>query len=271
LLRVSSGGRGHFIDAAQASLYGIAVREWRGFVYVNLGGGQGVLADNFNANHDSFDHWPLENLAVGRRLTKHIHCNWKVFWDNYNECVHCPTVHPALASLVPIYKRGIMEPRDDPNWRTMAASKDPAFAGGLRNGASTWSIDGKIVGREFPNLTQEERRIGYHYMTSLPSHYLVLHADHVRSTRLLPLGPEHTQLEIEWLFAPETLADPAIDIAGACDFSAQVMAEDGTVCELAQRGMHAAPHARGFLLPEEYDVYRFQQWVRDALAGAPSG
>jgi hypothetical protein len=35
----------------------------------------------------------------------------------------------------------------------------------------------------------------------------------------------------------------------------------------AQRGLHAAPHARGFLMPEEYDVYRFQQWVRAAVPG----
>jgi len=122
------------------------------------------------------------------------------------------------------------------------------------------------VGARFPQLTDEEKRLGYHYMTSLPSHYVVLHVDHVRSTRVLPLGPEVTELEIEWLFPTETLADPDADIARACDFSAQVMAEDGAACELAQKGLHAAPHLRGTLLPEDYDVYRFEQWVRQQLS-----
>ena len=161
-----------------------------------------------------------------------------------------------------------MEPRDDPNWTAHAGSDDPLYRGGLRDGAATWSVDGRSLGHEFARLSAEERRLGYHYMTSLPSHYLVLHVDHVRSTRLLPLGPEETELTIEWLFPKETLADRAVDIMRACDFSAEVMAEDGAVCELTQRGLHAAPHERGFLMPEEYDVYRFQQWVRGALAPA---
>jgi Rieske 2Fe-2S family protein len=89
--------------------------------------------------------------------------------------------------------------------------------------------------------------------------------DHVRSSRLLPLGPETMELEIQWLFPKETLANPAADISRACDFSAQVMSEDAAVCELTQRGLHAAPHKQGHLLPEDYDVYRFQQWVRGQL------
>jgi Rieske 2Fe-2S family protein len=51
----------------------------------------------------------------------------------------------------------------------------------------------------------------------------------------------------------------------ACNFSARVMQEDAAVCELAQRGLHAAPHTHGTLMPEEYDVWRFQEWVRQSL------
>jgi glycine betaine catabolism A len=254
-----------YLDTTQLSLYPVALRNWRGFLYVNLGGEAAAGEDHFNSNHDSFGNWPLEELVVGRTLTKPLHCNWKVFWENYNECLHCPGVHPGLSSLVPIYKRGIMEPRDDPEWRSHAGNEDPGFAGGLRRGAATWSLDGRPVGAEFPGLSADERRLGYHYMTSLPSHYIVLHVDHVRSTRLLPLGPETMELEIEWLFPRATLDDPRADIARACDFSAQVMAEDGAVCELTQKGLHSAPHTHGQLMPEDYDVYRFQQWVRGQL------
>jgi Rieske 2Fe-2S family protein len=255
-----------YFDTPQLSLYPIALKNWRGFLYVNLAAEANRQADHFNSNRESFGNWPLEELAVGRTLTKRIECNWKIFWENYNECLHCPGVHPALSSLVPIYKRGIMEPRDDPQWRAHAGVQDPTYAGGLRSGAETWSLDGKTVGARFPRLTEEERRLGYHYMTSLPSHYVVLHVDHVRSTRILPLGAESTELEIEWLFPRETLSDPKADIARACDFSAQVMAEDGAACELTQKGLHASAHVRGQLLPEDYDVYRFQQWVRQQLS-----
>ncbi len=254
-----------YLEPRDLPLYGVAIKVWRGFAYVHLGDPAQAGEGHFNENRDAFGHWPLEELVVGRTLTKRVACNWKVFWENYNECLHCPGVHPALSSLVPIYKRGIMEPRDDPQWRTHEGNGDPLYAGGLKQGAQTWSLDGAPVGPTFPQLTAEQRRLGYHYMTSLPSHYLVLHADHVRSSRLLPLGPEAMELEIQWLFPQQTLADPKLDIGRACDFSAQVMSEDAAACELTQRGLHSAPHAHGYLLPEDYDVFRFQQWVRRQL------
>jgi Rieske 2Fe-2S family protein len=266
LARIPSAGRPHHVRVAETALYPIALREWQGFVYASLGDPARSLGDNFNANTETVAHWPLAELVVGQRLTKRIRCNWKVFWENYNECLHCPGVHPELSSLVPIYRRGILEERDDPNWRERAGDPDPAIKGGLRRGAATWSVDGRSLGHEFPGLTDEERRIGYHYMTSLPSHYLVAHVDHVRSSRLLPLGPEETELEIEWLFPQATLADPAVDIQQVCRFSAEVMAEDGAICETNQRGLKSRPHRQGMLMPEEYDVFRLHEWLRAELA-----
>ncbi len=266
LARIPSSGRPHHVDASSSGLYSIPLKDWEGFIYVNLGDAGRGFSENFNANTETVAHWPLRDLAIGHRLTKRLKCNWKIFWENYNECLHCPGVHPGLSSLVPIYKRGILEERDDPNWRAHAADPDPAYKGGLRTGAATWSVDGRSLGHEFAGLSDEERRVGYHYMTSMPSHYLVAHVDHVRSTRVLPLGPEEMELEIEWLFPKETLADPAVDIQHACRFSAEVMAEDGAICETNQRGLRSRPHVQGVLMPEEYDVYRVQEWFRAELA-----
>jgi len=259
------GGRPHHVPINETALYPIALRQWQGFVYVNLDNSSRGLDEQFTSNADTLAHWPLAQLVVGHRLIKRIKCNWKIFWENFNECLHCPTVHPGLSSLVPIYRRGIMEQRDDPDWMAHAADADPAHIGGLRSGAATWSVDGLSLGHEFPALTAEERRIGYHYLTSLPSHYLVAHVDHVRSSRLLPLAADETELEIEWLFPAATLADPDVDIHKVCDFSAQVMAEDAHACETNQRGLRSAPHVQGWLMPEEYDVLRLHEWLRAQL------
>jgi Rieske 2Fe-2S family protein len=266
LARIPSAGRPHFVERERHGLYPLAVRVWRGFVYVNLAGAEGPGFDeHFNANTAQFANWPLEELVPGHRMATRVRCNWKVFWENYNECLHCPGVHPALVALVPIYRRGIMEPRDDPQWAGHDAGDDPQYQGGLRQGAASWTVDGRSLGHEFPALTAEERRVGYHFMTRLPSQYLVLHVDHVRSTRLLPAGPEELDIEVEWLFPAATLADPAVDIMKACKFSAGVMLEDAAICEVAQRGLRSRPHERGVLMPEEYDVWRFHEWLREAL------
>ena len=173
---------------------------------------------------------------------------------------------PEVSALVPIYGRGLLEERDDPEWKAHAADADPKYKGGLRSGAATWSLDGRTTGKPFPGLSDADRQAGHVYMTSLPSVFLVGHVDYVRVVRLLPLGPEKTELRVEYLFSPETLADPGFDLRNVVDFTNLVMTEDAEVCELNQRGLRAGPHARGVVMPEEYVIRQFHDWLRAELA-----
>ena len=175
-------------------------------------------------------------------------------------------MHPQLSQLVPIYGRGLLEERDDPQWRAHAADSDPKFKGGLRSGAVTWSLDGRTTGMPFPDLSDADRKAGHVYMTGLPSVFLVGHADYVRVVRLLPMGPERTELRGEYLFSPQTLADPKFDLRNVVEFTNRVMTEDAQVCELNQAGLHARPHVRGVVMPEEYVIRQFHEWLGAELA-----
>lgn len=247
-------------------LYGLPVTEWNGFLFTALTASPPPFSASFDLPLHRLDDWRLADLVVGHRLTKTLRCNWKVFWENYNECLHCPGVHPRLAQLVPIYGRALLERRDDPAWQDHAADDDPRYGGGLRAGAESWSTDGKPAGVLFPGVSAADRKTGHLYMTSVPSVFIVAHVDYVRVVRLLPLGPEETAMSIEFLFLPETIADPEHDITRAVEFTDIVMSEDAAICERNQRGLHALPHAAGVLMPEEYAIRQFQDWVRAELA-----
>jgi Rieske 2Fe-2S family protein len=266
LLRTASRTHASGFCLADYPLYKIRVKEWNGFVFVALTGNPPPFEKIFDLPLDRLDAWPLQELVVGHVLLKTIQSNWKIFWENYNECLHCPGVHPKLSQLVPIYGRGLLEERDDPEWQAHAADADPKYKGGLRSGAATWSLDGRTTGKPFPGLSDADIQAGHVYMTSLPSVFLVGHVDYVRVVRLLPLGPEKTELRIEYLFSPETLADPAFDLRNVVDFTNLVMTEDAEVCELNQRGLRAGPHARGVVMPEEYVIRQFHDWLRAELA-----
>jgi len=266
LLRTSSRTHASGFRLADYPLYKISVKEWNGFVFVALTGNPPPFEKIFDLPLDRLDAWPLQELVVGHVLLKTIQSNWKIFWENYNECLHCPGVHPKLSQLVPIYGRGLLEERDDPEWKAHAADADPKYKGGLRSGAATWSLDGRTTGKPFPGLSDADRRAGHIYMTSLPSVFLVGHVDYVRVVRLLPLGPEKTELRVEYLFSPETLADPGFDLRNVVDFTNLVMTEDAEVCELNQRGLRAGPHAHGVVMPEEYVIRQFHDWLRAELA-----
>jgi Rieske 2Fe-2S family protein len=266
LLRTPTAGPESGFDRDALSLYGVALHEWRGLVFVNLDEAPKDFAHSIDTSLDRLDNWPIESLSVGHTLNKTVRCNWKIFLENYNECLHCPSVHPALCDIVPIYGRAIMEPRDDARWAAHAGTDDPRWRGGVKPGAATWSVDGRSTGHEFPDLTEAERQAGYLFVTGIPSFYIVAHVDYVRIVRLRPLGPDRTEILAEWLFPEAALADPRVDLANTVDFSALVMAQDADVCELNQRGLGALPHRHGVLMPEEYAIHQFHQWVRSELA-----
>ena len=266
LLRTSSKAHPQGFDPADYPLYKVRVHEWSGFVFVSLSDDPPAFERIFDTPLNRLDAWPLKDLVLGHTMDKMVNSNWKIFWENYNECLHCPTVHTALSSLVPIFGRGLLEERDDPEWSRHAADPDPRYKGGLRAGAATWSTDGQAVGVPFPGLAEEDRKTGHIYLTGLPSMFLVGHVDYVRSVRLLPLGPERSELRVEYLFSRETVADPAFDMRKVVDFTNQVMIEDAEVCEINQRGLRARDHVRGVVMPEEYVIRQFHEWLGQELA-----
>jgi len=266
LVQTSSMLHGDGFEMRDFPLYKLPVTEWNGFIFAALTAEPPPFAKAFDLPLNRLDDWQLGELVIGHRLHKTIECNWKIYWENYNECLHCPGVHPRLAQLVPIFGRALLERRDDPRWQDHAADDDPKYRGGLRSGAESWSMDGKPCGVLFPKVSAEDRKLGHVYLTSYPSVFLVAHIDYVRVVRLRPLGPERTEMSIEFLFLPETLADSKHDIMKAVQFTDAVMSEDAEICELNQRGLHALPHAAGVLMPEEYAIRQFQDWVRSELA-----
>ncbi|TKB32224.1 MAG: aromatic ring-hydroxylating dioxygenase subunit alpha, partial [Mesorhizobium sp.] len=42
-----------------------------------------------------------------------------------------------------------------------------------------------------------------------------------------------------------------------------VLEEDADICEVNQNGLRSRRHKAGVLMPEEYDLHRFHNWVRE--------
>lgn len=251
-------------DRADHPLLSVAVAEWGGFVFVNLDPDAAPFDTTFGAETAYVANWPLSEMRVGHTYSRVLDCNWKIFWENYNECLHCPNIHPELCELVPIYGRAIMARRDDPDWQAHADETTPRVSGGLREGAETWSMDGSAQGR-LPGLTEEDLSAGQRYVTFMPSVFIAHHADYVRTVRLRPLGVDRMELSAEWLFHPDLADRPDFDMERITSFAKLVMDQDGAACELNQAGLGAGRFDRGVLMQEEYEVFLFQDWIRGQL------
>ncbi|PZF77508.1 aromatic ring-hydroxylating dioxygenase subunit alpha [Aestuariivirga litoralis] len=245
-------------DRAAHGLKPVACRVWNGFLFLNLAAAPGGLFADVGL--DTLGNWPMAGLVTGHHWETEIACNWKTFWENYSECLHCPGIHPELCDMVPVYGRGIMGPSEALGWAPGAPQ-----APNLRAGAKSWTLDGEPCGPEFPNLSEAERLAGYSFVTLWPSTYVVAHVDYVRSVRIEPLAPERTRLVAEWHFTPETMAQPGFDAARVAAFAKIVMEQDGEASEMNQRGMRSPAFRAARLMPEEYEIHRFHRWVLNEM------
>ena len=250
-------------DASAHGLKPVSHRVWNGFLFLNLSADPGeIWADVGLA---TLDNWPMEALVTAHRWETEIGCNWKAFWENYSECLHCPGIHPELCDLVPVYRSGVMGASEALGWMP---EEGPAPSA-LREGAQTWTLDGNPCGPVFAGLTDEEKRIGHSFVTLWPSAYVVAHPDYVRAVRIVPMGPERTRLVAEWYFTPETLAQPGFDAAKVAAFARIVMGQDGAASEMNHRGIRSPAFTAARLMPEEYEIHRFNSWIRAEMEDTP--
>jgi len=246
-------------ERAAQGLFPVHLKQWNGFVYICLADAPPEFAPDMGL--DVLDNWPMEDLAVGHVLEKHMACNWKVFWENYNECLHCPGVHPELSDLVPVYRQGIMSAEE----RARVAAGGGAQPA-LKSGARSWTQTGAPCGPEFSNLTEEERERGHTFVTLYPTMYIVAHVDYVRTVSLTPLGPEQTRLRAEWLFPPATLARADFDLEAVTGFATTVLMQDSAACEINQRGLRCMKFQAARLMPQEFAIHDFHNWVSARMA-----
>ena len=246
---------------ADHGLLKVNVKVWNGFVFVCLSDNPPDFEHVPDLGAHALDNWPMDSLVTAHTYVEVIACNWKGFWENYNECLHCPGTHPELCDAIPIYKKGVMSASELPDW-----TPDQPGGTDLKEGSFTWSMNGKPCGPEFPGLTVEERARGQTFVTLWPTMYVVAHVDYVRAVSLRPLGPEQTELRAEWMFTKETLAQKDFDLDNVTRFATLVMHQDAEASAMNQRGLKSSAFKAGRLMPQEFDVHHFQNWVRKQLA-----
>jgi Rieske 2Fe-2S family protein len=236
-----------FADAVVDELGLIKVRSatWGGWLFVNLSGTAVELADAVgNLDNELARYRPAELSVVASREYL-VDANWKVIYENYLECYHCPSVHPELSRVQ----------------RTSGGENFVAqglWSGGfldLRNDAVSASLDGTGQDWNFPLLDdQQARSVRYHAL--LPNLFVTALHDYVLTHRLEPLAAGRTRIACEWLFAPDFLAEGR-DSGYAVEFWEATNKQDWASCESVQRGVSSYGYRPGPLSPSETAVRDF--------------
>lgn len=249
------------------ALYEAEVDTWGGFLFVNLSERPACTLAEFLAEEaENVERWPLAGLVSVHREVSTLACNWKVFWENYSECYHCPGLHPELCRVVPLYREGLLSYADS---RTSLPPQAQDTRPRVAPGFTTWTLDGqsKLPLIEGPNAA--DRALGVVFASFTASLFVVAHPDYVRSVRILPRGPERVELTVDWLLPPGVAERQPEELERMVELGRLVVAQDGRVCEINQQGLRSRRHCEGVLMPQEESVHAFNEWLRSRLLERP--
>ncbi len=232
-------------------LHGVHAEVWDGHVFHQRGRRRRRRSRRSSADLPvKFRSWRMEDLRLGRRIVYDVKANWKLIVQNYNECLHCPNLHPALNKLSH-YLSGENEPL---NAGYMGGRMD------LRPGVATLSIDGTCPRALLPDLSEDDRRRVYYYAI-FPNMLLSLHPDYMMVHTLWPMAPDRTINVCEWHFQTSELARPDFDASDAIDFWDMTNRQDWHVCELSQAGISSRAYTPGPYSNREDLLYAFDRMI----------
>ncbi|HEY6111410.1 MAG TPA: aromatic ring-hydroxylating dioxygenase subunit alpha [Chthoniobacterales bacterium] len=222
---------------------------WAGFIFVNLDDKALQLEKWFEPLAEKFSHWNMSILRGAKRIEYDVRANWKLMFENYSECYHCPGVHPQLQKVSP-YDSAENDLIEGP------------FLGGFMkiNRGKSLTMSGNacasFVGK-IENLQQ------VFYYSIFPNMLLSLHPEYVMVHQLWPQFPDRTLILCDWLFHPDAFDRPDFNPDDAIEFWDMTNKQDWHVCELSQQGISSraykpGPYSARESIPAAWDKYYFR-------------
>ena len=224
---------------------------WDGHIFINLGAHHRPLRDQLEDLPERFAAWRMADLRLGRRIAYDVKANWKLIVLNFNECLHCPNLHPALNRLHHYLGAENVAPT-------------ACYCGGamrFRDDVETMSVDGKRRRDYLPGLNESQRQEVAYY-SIYPNLLLSLHPDYVMTHTLWPRAHDRSEIICEWHFHPTELARPDSPIDDAVEFWDVTNREDWWISEQSQAGIQSRVYEPGPYSEREELLWSFDEIVR---------
>jgi len=211
-------------DRAQNSLVPIRVETWECFVFINLDNNAAPLAEFLGGLVQRVAPLGISKLHYFDRRTFNIHCNWKVFVDNYLDGgYHVPHLHKGLNSVLD-YKHYTIENEDRYCLQSspMVASEEDATTGATRKGDRAW------------------------YFWQHPNLMINCYEGYMDTNLVIPVDADHCTVIFDFYFAD--IGDASRDYnEQSVNVGNRVQEEDLGICEDVQRGLKSRAYRAGRL------------------------
>jgi glycine betaine catabolism A len=226
---------------ADFGLHAAALAQWEGFIFVNVDDDPPPFEEAFAPMIDRLTRFNLADLKVGHSVTYDVKANWKLVFQNYSECLHCPSIHPELSTVLP-YQSGANDLTEGPFLGGYMEIKAPNESATLSGRACGWLVN--------DGLTTDERRRAYYY-SLMPNLLLSIHPDYVNYYLITPLDVARTRVDSEWMFHPSNEGNPSFNPNDAIAFWDVTNRQDWDIVERSQLGINSRRYTPGPYSPRE--------------------
>jgi Rieske 2Fe-2S family protein len=226
-----------------------------GLLLIDLGGDAPDPAEHIGDLLEHLERYRTAELRSAGKVNYVVAANWKGIVENYNECLHCPGVHPELNALSN-YMSG-EEMAGNGSWcggsMTLTGQGAATMGSGGGHATDRPPIDG----------LSEEDRSSILYVALFPNALVSFHPDYVMLHTLYPRAPDRTDVVCEFFFEPDTAEAAGFDPSDAIEFWDRTNRQDWYVCELAQKGAGSRGYTAGRYSLEETDTHAFDRMIAE--------
>jgi choline monooxygenase len=211
-------------DRNQNGLAPVKVETWEKFAFVNLDPQAVPLQDFLGGLVRRLAHLKVSKLHYFDRRVYDIHCNWKVFVDNYLDGgYHVPHLHKGLNSVLD-YKEYTIENEDRYCLQSspMVTSTADTVTGATRKGDRAWYF------WQYPNLMID------------------CYEGYMDTNLVLPVDVDHCRVIFDFYFGDVSEAHREYNQQSVA-VGARVQDEDLGICEAVQRGLKSRSYGAGRL------------------------
>lgn len=245
-------------DKADYGLVPIKLDTWGGFLFINFDNAAGPLTAFLGDLPQKLAPYGLENMALARRKTYDIACNWKLFVENAKESYHIGTVHRATINKYASAKAAgywVEEPTGE--YVVTFAQHEGSMA--LLKDAKGFPPIETLAGR---------REAGGTYAPLIyPSTYLACTIDCAWYLEMQPLGPDRTRMIHGALFPKDRLARPDFEEVAKNYYHRWdvTIEEDIVASERQQKGVDLPYAPAGRFSYREPLVHEIDNWILDQV------
>jgi Rieske 2Fe-2S family protein len=252
-----------------------------GLIYINLSEQPQHLDAFIEDATEYFKPYDLPRTKIAHRQIWPVQANWKLVWENFQECYHCGPSHPEYCSVMAHAlgeTTGSAKTRQayadySQEWSTRVAAQgklahsktrttpDKIYSCNrhpIKPGYLTQSRDGQPVAPLLGNLTDYDG--GITASTIYPGHYCLAACDHALIMRFTPQHATLTEVEATWLVRDGAEAGKDYDVDELTWLWRVTTDQDKQIVDDNRSGINSRFYQPGPYSDSEQGVKHFINW-----------